>query len=162
MKPASRDFGILRLGGDRENVEDGDRRLDHRPDPRLVVGAHIEQPAADHLEHFRVGDFRHQDGVGRGVGGGGEVVGVPGRIDAIDADEHLARAEAAGLDGVDDLLARRLLGVRRHRILEVEDDAVDGQGLRLFHRAGIGARHVKHAAARADGHAAQLYRPSGN
>ena len=95
----------------------------------LWSAAHVEQAAADHLEHFRVGYFRHQNGVGRGVRGGGEIVGVPGRIDAVDADEHLARAEAAGLDRVDDLLARGLLGVGRHRILEVEDDAVDGKVL---------------------------------
>ena len=119
-----------------------------------MIGAHVEQAAADHLEHIRVDDFRHQDGVGRGVGGGGEIVGMPGRVDAVDADEHLALAEAAGLDRVDNLLARRFLGVGRDRILKIENDAVGGKRLGLLQRAGIGARHVQHAAARTDGHAA--------
>ena len=80
--------------------------------------------------------------------GGGQVVGMPGRIDAVDPDEHLARAEAAGLDRVGDLLARGFLGVGRDRILEVEDDAVGGERFRLLQGAGIGARHIKQAAAR--------------
>ena len=88
--------------------------------------------------------------------GGVEIVGVPGRIDAVDADEHLAAAETAGLDRVGNLLARGFLGVRRDRIFEVEDDAVGGKGLRLLQRPGVGARHIKHAAARADGHAADF------
>ena len=114
----------------------------------FVIAMHVEQAAAEHFEHVRIGYFRHQDSVGRGVGGGGEVVGMPGRVDAVDADEHLARAEAAGFDGVGDLRARRLLGVGRHQIFEIEDDAIGGQGFGFFQRAGIGARHVKHAAAR--------------
>ena len=89
-------FGIGGLGGDRQDVEDGERRLDHRPDPRLVVGAHVEQATADQLKRIGVRDFRHENGVGRGMGGGGEIVGMPGRIDAVDADEDLAVAEAAG------------------------------------------------------------------
>ena len=88
------------------------------------------------------------------MGGGRQVVGVPGRIDAVDANEHLARAETAGLDRGGDLSARRLLGVGRDRILEVENDAVGGKSFRFLQGAGIGARHVKHAAARANGHAA--------
>ena len=105
---------------------------------------------------FWVGDLRHQDRVGRGMSGGGEIVGVPGRIDAVDPDEHLARAEAAGLHGIHHLPPRGFLGVRRHRVLEIEDDAVGGKGLGLLQRAGIGAGHIEHAAARADGHGAFL------
>ena len=85
---------------------------------------HVEQAAANHFEHVRIGYFRHQDSVGRGMGGGGEIIGMPGRVDAVDADEHLVRAEPAGFDRVGDLRPRRFLGVGRHRILEVEDDAV--------------------------------------
>ena len=40
----------------------------------------------------------HQDGVGRGLGRGVEVVRAPRRVEAVDADEHLAQAVAAGLD----------------------------------------------------------------
>ena len=86
------------------------------------------------------------------MGGGGEVLGVPGRIDAVDADDHLARAEATRLHGLGDLATRGLLGVGGDRILEVEDDAVGGERLGLLQRAGVGTRHVEHAAARTDGH----------
>ena len=55
--------------------------------------------------------------------GGGKIVGVPGRVDAVDADEHLAGAEAAGLDRVDHLLARGFLRLGRDRILKVENDS---------------------------------------
>ena len=89
-KPASRDSESRGRGGDRQNVEDGERRLDHRPDPYLVIGARVEQAAADHLQRVGVRYLRHQNGVGRGVHGGVEIVGVPGRVDAVDADEHLA------------------------------------------------------------------------
>jgi hypothetical protein len=118
-----------------------------------VIAVHVEQTAADQLQHLRIRYFRHQDGIGRGMGGGDKIVGMPGRIDAIDADEHLASTEAAGLHGIGDLAARGLLGLGRHRIFQVEDDAVGGERLGFFQRAGIGARHVKHAAARTKGHA---------
>jgi hypothetical protein len=73
-------------------------------------------------------DLRHQDAVRPGVGGGVEIISVPRRLDAVDPDEHLAPAEAAGLHRVGDLLAGLLLGLGRHRILEIEDHAVGRQG----------------------------------
>ena len=97
-------------------------------------------------------DLRHQDRVRPGVRGGVQIVGMPGRVEAVDADEHLAGAEAAGLHRVDDLLARLLLGLGRDRVLEIEDHAVDRQGARLFDGAGVRSRHVEHAAARTEGH----------
>ena len=66
------------------------------------------------------------------------------------------RAEAAGLDRLGNLLARGLLGVGRDRIFEVENDAVGGKRFCLLQRAGVGARHVKDAAARTDAHAADF------
>src|SRR5262245_1365953 len=81
---------------------------------------------------------------------------MPGGVEAVDADYDLARAEAARLDGVGDLLAGGGLGVGRHRILEVEDDGVGRQGTRLLDRAGVRSRHVKDAAARTDGHFCQI------
>ena len=107
-------------------------------------------------------DLRHQDGVGRGVRGGGEIVGMPGRVDAVDADEHLARAEAAGLDRVGDLLARGFLGVGRDRILEVEDDAVGRQASSPFPARGRWSPACR-ARCGADGWSCRrLYRPSAN
>jgi len=117
-----------------------------------VRRAHIEQSAADELERGVGRHFRHDDGVRRGVRGGGQIVGMPRRVDAVDADHHLAMTETAGLHRVAHLLARRLLGVGRDRVLEVEDDAVDGQRLGFLQRAGIRARHIEYAAARTDGH----------
>ena len=64
--------------------------------------------------------------------------------------DHFARAVAARLHGGADLLARRGLGVGRDRVLEVEDQRVGGKRLGLLERAGVGAGHVEHAAARAD------------
>ena len=84
-------------------------------------------------------DLRDQDRVGRRGRRGGEIVRGPRRVEPVDADEHLARAEAAGLHGRDHLIARRGLGVGRDRILQIEDHAVGGQCLRLFERAGIRA-----------------------
>jgi hypothetical protein len=57
--------------------------------------------------------------------GDAQVFGMPGRVEPVDPDEHLAPAEAARLHGVGDLFARLLLGFGRHRVLEIEDDAVD-------------------------------------
>jgi hypothetical protein len=117
---------------------------------------HVEQPRADHLERVRVGDLRDEDRIGRGLYGGIEVVDRPGCLEPVDAYEHFARAEPARLDGLDHLIARGLLGLGRHRVLEIEDDAVDRQPARLLDGASIAAGHVEHAAARTHGHAAKL------
>ena len=82
--------------------------------------------------------------------GHGDVVDPPGRIEAVDADQHLALAEPAGRNRLGDLVARHSLGVRRHRILEVENDAVGGQIGRLFQRPRVRSRHEQQAAARTD------------
>ena len=101
---------------------------------------------------FDPADLGHQDPVRPGVGGGVEIVGMPGRVDAVDPDEHLALTEAAGLHRVGDLLAGLLLGLGRHRVLEIEDHAIGRQRAGLFDGAGVRSRHVEHAAARTKGH----------
>ena len=58
----------------------------------------------------------------------------------------------AGLDRLADLPARALLGLGRDRILQIEDHGIDRQRARLLDGAGVGSRHVEHAAARSDGH----------
>ena len=142
----------MRGGGQCIDVEDRLRRLDHRPDAGFEVTLHVEQALADQFQRVDLADLRYQDAVRPGVGGGVEIIGVPRRLDAVDPDEHLAAAEAAGLHRVGDLLARLLLCLGRHRILEIEDHAVDRQGARLFDGAGVRSRHVEHAAARTKGH----------
>src|ERR1700712_1703622 len=72
------------------------------------------------------------------------------RIEASDANDVLALADPAGRDRFRNLVAGRGLGVRRHRILEVENDAVGGQDARLFQRPRIRSRHEQQAAARTD------------
>jgi len=128
------------------------RRLDHDPDADTRVGMPVEQALADGLQHLRGRDLGHQDHVGARRRRGREIVGEPRRVEAVDAHEHLAAAEAAGLDGLGDQPACLGLGVGRDRVLEVEDDGVDRQGLGLLHGAGVRSRHVEHAAARANRH----------
>src|SRR5262245_66692881 len=77
---------------------------------------------------------------------------MPRGLDAVDANEDLARAETPGFDCVCHFLARILLGLRRNRILEVEDHTIDRQCLCLFERTDIRARHIEDAAARTGVH----------
>ena len=58
-------LGIVRLGGERIDVEDRHRRLDHRPDAGLEIALHVEQPLADAFERVDPADLRHQDAVRR-------------------------------------------------------------------------------------------------
>ena len=63
----------------------------------LRSALHVEQALADALQRLDPADLGHQDAVRPGMRGGGQIVGVPGRVEAVDPDEHLAAAEAAGL-----------------------------------------------------------------
>src|SRR4029079_16122179 len=56
----------------------------------------------------------------------------------------------AGRNRLRNLVARQRLGIRRHRILEVEDDAVGGEIAGLFQRPCVGTGHEQQAAARTD------------
>src|SRR3974377_2102893 len=78
---------------------------------------------------------------------------MPGRVDAVDPDKHPQGTEAASFDSIGDLSARCFLSLGRHRILEIENDTIGRQRFYFLQGAGIGARHIKHAAARLDGHA---------
>ena len=151
-KQASRDR-VARRGRDLADVEDGERRLDHRPEPRLLgrAGAGASLPTRASMSAPLDG-LRQQDRIGRGRRRGGEIGRAPRRVEPVDADDELARAVAAGLDRIADLRARRLLGIRCHRVLEVEDQRVGGERLGLLQRAGVGARHVEDAAPRTHGH----------
>ena len=77
------------------------------------------------------------------VGDRHEIGIAPGRVQPVDPDHDLALAVAAGLDRVHHLGARLALGLGRHRILEVEDQHVGRQALRLLERALVGARHIE-------------------
>ena len=96
-------------------------------------------------------DLGQQHRVGAGAGGRGEVVGAPRRAGAVHPDHHLALAVAARRHRRHHLAARLLLGGRRHRVLQVEEQHVGVEGAGLLQRPGVGAGHVEGAAARADG-----------
>ena len=76
----------------------------------------------------------------------------PFGVEAVDANDDLARAEPAGAHGIQHLLAGGGLAIRGDGVLEIEDDGVGRQRARLLDGAGIGAGHVQHAPARANGH----------
>ena len=100
------------------------------------------------LRSVDAGDLGNQNAVGLGLAGHGDVVDPPRRIEGVDADQDLALAETPCRDRLGDLVAGQRLGVGRHRILEVEDDAVGGQIARLFQRPRIRSGHEEQAAAR--------------
>ncbi len=140
----------MRHRRDLAHVEDRNRRLDHRPDLDLVVGAEIHQAIGQVLQRARLRDLGHQDDVRARVVDHVDVGEPMLGVEAVDADRDLARAEAAGLDRRPHLLARVGLGLRRDRILEVQDDGVDRQRAGLFDGAFVGSRHIESAAARTE------------
>jgi len=73
-------------------------------------------------------------------------------IEPVDPYHHLAAAEAAVFQRIDNPMARLGLCVGRDSVFEIEDEAVGRQLTRLFQRARIRSGHVKHAAAWTDGH----------
>ena len=142
-------LGIDGGGGDGAGIEDRHRRLHHGPEADLLRRMHALQDLGDADDVAGMHDLRHEDGVRLGIAGGENVLGAPGRLQRIDADDHLARAVAAAFHRGADLGTRLQLLVRRHGVLEVEDERVGGKGLGLLQRALVGARHIEHAPARA-------------
>ncbi len=128
-------------------VQHGDGRLDHGPQGRVVGGAALLQALHDGVDGLGRVDLGHDHGRGAGRGHGPQVVGVPGRADAVDADGHLALAVAAGGGGLAHPVAGLGLGVGGHGVLEVEDEGVGRQRGGLLQRPLVGAGHVQHAAA---------------
>ena len=126
------------------------RGLDHRPDPDRNVSVDVAEPIGDCRQVLHAGNLGNQDAVGPGLAGHGDVVDPPRRIQRVDADQDFALAKPPGRDGLRDLVARQRLGLRRHGILEVEDDAVGGKVPRLFQRPRVRTGHEQQAAARAD------------
>ena len=149
-------LGVLRGRSDLAHVEDRGRRFDHRPDARAMIRMGAEHALRDPLQLLGFGYFRDQDRIRRRRHRGREVVGKPRCVEAIGADEYLARPEPAGLHGRHHLVARRGLGVGRDRVLQIEYDAVGRQRLGLLQCTGVGTRHIEDTAARTDGHACLL------
>ena len=74
---------------------------------------------------------------------------APRGIEWIYPQHQLAFAVAALGEGRCDDRASFLLRLKRHRIFEIEDQPVGGQGARLFQGSRVGAGHEEKAAARA-------------
>ena len=120
--------------GDRLGAEDRERRLDHGPDPRALGRAEAAQAQADRDQRVGRRHLGDQDRVRAGRRGGGEVRLAPGRVEGVDADREFAAAIAAARHGGADLLPRRVLGLGRDGVLEVEDQRV-GRERFAFSRA---------------------------
>ena len=114
---------------------------------RVLSGARAEGFADAH-DVGAAARLRQQDGIRRRRHRRIQVGLAPGRVERVDADDQLARTIAARLDRRADLVARDDLGVGRDGVLQIEDQRIGGNGLGLLQRAGVGARHVEHAAAR--------------
>ncbi len=119
----------------------------------MMIGMQVDKARRQILELIGIGNLRHQDRVGlaRTVQHGVEIFDPPARIEAVDPHHDFAVAEA-GRERVDDGLACRGLGVRRHRVFEIENQAIGRQVAGFFQRPRIRARHIQNAAARTDGH----------
>jgi hypothetical protein len=59
----------------------GDRGLDHGPDGGVVGRAGLLEPGLDGCDVGDRADLRHDDGGGTGRSRGGQVVGVPRRLE---------------------------------------------------------------------------------
>src|ERR1700722_2425294 len=131
-------------------MQHGARGLDHGPDPDRRVGADAVEAIGDRVDFLRAGDLRNQDAVGPRLAGHGDVVDPPWRIEAVDPNQDLTLAESPGRDRLRDLVAREGLGIGRHGILKIENDAVSRQIARLFQRPRIRPRHEQETAAWTD------------
>ena len=136
--------------GDRLGAQHGARRLHHAPQRQIRRAAGVVQHG-ERLAH-RIGalDLGDQHGVGARPRRRGEIGLAPRGRQRVDAHDRLARAIAACPQRGAHLLARARLGLGRDRVLEVEDQRIGRQALRLVERARIGARHVEHAATGTD------------
>ena len=76
------------VGGDRADVEDRGRRLDHRPDRHLVRSAGGGQLQRDLVEVVARVDLRDHDRRRARLGGGGEVGRAPLRVEPVAADRR--------------------------------------------------------------------------
>src|SRR5690606_19378106 len=81
----------LRGGGDLLDVENGERRLDHHQELEATRGAGFGDRFVEPADIIAAGDFRGEDGVGAGVGGGSQVRLAPFGVLAVDADDEFAR-----------------------------------------------------------------------
>ena len=133
-------------------LENRHRRLHHRPEPGLLRRAGVAERARRQHDPAGTVDLGEQNCIRRGGDRGFQVRLAPRRVSAVHAHDHFAGPEAAFAHCLHDLCPRRDLGVRRDRILEIEDDRVRGQLARLCERLRIGTGHIEHATTRPSDH----------
>jgi len=141
---------IARRGAQFVGIEHRAGGLDHGPDLDRRIGAHLSEARRDGVEIIDSRNLGHQNAVGFRGARHRHIVAPPWRVQAVGPDPDLALAKALGRDYLRDLLARLGLGVGRHRIFEIQDQAIGGEGPRLFQRPRVRSRHEQQAAARAD------------
>ena len=94
----------------------------------------------------RVRQLGQEQGVGPGRHHGGQIRGVLGGAGRVDAHDALAASEVHRAQRRDDPLPRLGLLRGRHRVLQVEDDAVGGHRRRLGDALGPRAGNEQEAA----------------
>ena len=117
-----------RLLRDLRRGENAGRGLDHRQH-------RLAHRVRDSVHQMRRNGARNDDEIGLGPSDGIEVERMPLGPDAIDPDRDWHRPGAR--DRLDRRLARRVLVLRLHRILEVEHDEVGARLARLRDGARI-------------------------
>ena len=132
--------------GDALRLQDTARGFHHRPDRHRIrgtIGTHDRFHMPDGIGAF---DLGQQQGIGARFRRHGDVFITPFGGEGIDANDDFAQAETAGGHRFANLLAGEFLGIRGDGVLQVEDQAVGGQGAGFVQGAGVGARHIQHAA----------------
>ena len=141
-------------GGDLLGVQHAERGFHHAHDAHRrgrAGGGHAALQVGHHGGALHLGQ---QDGIGARGRHGLHVVTAPGAVEGVHPHDQFAVAVAAGGDRLNDLPARQVLGIGRHRVFQIQDQRVGRQGAALFQGAGIGAGHVEDGTARtgAEGH----------
>ena len=77
------------------------------------------------LERGGTGDFRYEESVRLCRRDRVYILEPPWDIETVDTHDHLAPAETTRRDGIAHLSAGGLLGLRRHRVLQIKNEAVD-------------------------------------
>ena len=126
---------------------------DRQPELHLQLGEErVDEPHVARCLHLR---DDHDVEVGPGaLHDGGEIVGAPVRVGAVDANAPRLRAPVELVQGGDDRLAGLLLLGRGDGVLEVEEHQIGGAGRRLHDHllARAGCRQLRAAQAGGPGH----------
>ncbi len=142
---------VFRSGpADLGQVEDGERRLDHRPQCRTL------RQGRGPREVCQACNLGHQDGVCPRLPRHGEIVLDPGRLQPVDADDGAAAPETAGFHGRGNEVSGLGFLLRGNGVFEIEDERVGRQRPGFFQDARLVAGHVEHGTEGFECHGATL------